>query len=152
MAVLTNEPLAPTSEDMTAAKESSRKLASLTGGTQGTVQIHIAAVGKSETVDLPKSALQMLVRILTEMSKGNAVTLTPIHAQLTTQQVADLLGVSRPFIVKELKEGHIPYAMVGTHRRIAYRDLLIYREKCRAGHDQAMDELAAHAQENDMGY
>jgi len=153
MTISTPEPILPSADEVHAAKESSRKLAPLSVGSKHTVQVHIAATGKhAQTVDLPTAAFQMLVRILTEMSQGNAVTLMPIHAQLTTQQAAELLGVSRPFIVKELKEGRIPYQKVGTHRRIAYRDLLAYKEQCRTHHDKAMDELVAQAQGLKIGY
>lgn len=154
MTTLLNEnAVLPSSEDVTVAKESSRKLAPLAVDAKETVQVHINAVGgHSETVDLPTSVFQMLVRILTEMGKGNAVTLMPIHAQLTTQQAAELLGVSRPFIIKELKDGRIPFHLVGTHRRIAYRDLMEYKAKCQSDHDKAMDELVAQAQDLKMGY
>jgi excisionase family DNA binding protein len=147
------DPVAPTTDDVETAKESSRKLAPFAGKKNPTIQVQIASAGKApETVDLPTSALTLLVKILTEMGKGNAVTLMPIHAQLTTQQAAELLGVSRPFIVKELKEKKLSYQMVGTHRRIQYIDLLAYKDKIRADHDAAMNELVEQAQEHGMGY
>jgi len=153
MSTMTTEPVLPSTRDTQIAKESSRKLAPLATEARATVQVHIGAAGKhGETVDLPTAAFQLLVRILTEMSQGNAVTLMPVHAQLTTQQAAELLGVSRPFIIKELKDGRIHYQMVGTHRRIAYSDLMAYKEKCRANHGQAMDELVQQAQSLKMGY
>jgi len=147
------DPIAPSTGDVQIAKESSRKLAPFAGKKNPTIQVQIASAGKAaETVDLPTSVLKLLVKILTEMSKGNAVTLMPIHAQLTTQQAAELLGVSRPFIVKELKAGKLQYQMVGTHRRIQYSDLLAYKNKIRADHDTAMNELVEQAQKHGMGY
>lgn len=154
MNTLAIEPVLPTSEDTQIAKESSRKLAPLAAKSLHTVQVRIAAanMGKGQTIRLPASAFLLLMRILTEMSQGNAVTLMPIHAQLTTQQAAELLGVSRPFLIKELEEKRIPFQMVGTHRRIAYRDLMAYKEMCRANHSRAMDELVQQAQDLKMGY
>ena len=154
MNTLAIEPVLPTSEDTQIAKESSRKLAPLAAKSLHTVQVRIAAAntGKDQTIRLPASAFLLLMRILTEMSQGNAVTLMPIHAQLTTQQAAELLGVSRPFLIKELEEKRIPFQMVGTHRRIAYRDLMAYKEMCRANHSRAMDELVQQAQDLKMGY
>ena len=77
--------------------------------------------GKDETVEIPASAAELLVRLLNQMAQGNAVTLIPIHAELTTQQAADILGVSRPFVVKEIEEKRLPARKVGTRRRVTYR-------------------------------
>jgi excisionase family DNA binding protein len=147
------DPIAPSESDVEVAKVSSRKLASVAGQKKAITQVQIVAGGHSrEVIDLPTSAMKLLLRILTEMGKGNAVTLMPIHAQLTTQQAAELLGVSRPFVVKELKSGKLNYQMAGTHRRIQYSDLMEYKAKMRQEHDSAMDELVKQAQELGMGY
>ncbi len=154
MNTLAIEPVLPTSEDTQIAKESSRRLAPLAAQSLHTMEVRIAAAGtgKGQTIRLPASVFSLLMKILAEMSQGNAVTLMPIHAQLTTQQAAELLGVSRPFLIKELEEKRIPFQMVGTHRRIAYRDLMDYKEMCRANHSRAMDELVQQAQDLKMGY
>ena len=92
--------------------------------------LRLQVAGKrGEAITLPASAVRLLVRMLSEMAAGNAVTLVPIHAELTTQQAADALGVSRPFLVKLLDEGKIPSRKVGTHRRVLFNDLLAYRQK-----------------------
>lgn len=99
------------------------------------------------TVDLPASVVRMLVRILDEMAAGNAMTLIPIHAELTTQEAADLLHISRPSLIQLLADGKIPFRRIGTHRRIRFDALMEYKKRSEADRRAALAALAAYDQE-----
>lgn len=101
---------------------------------------------------LPRMALALLRDLLTEMAQGNAVTVVPTHAELTTQEAANLLNVSRPHLIKLLEEKRIPFSKTGAHRRIRYKDLMAYKQQRDAESHKLLDELANQAQEHDMGY
>jgi excisionase family DNA binding protein len=101
---------------------------------------------------LPKAVTRLLSHLLLEMGQGNAVTVIPIHAELSTQQAADFLNVSRPYLVSLLKEGALPHHMVGTHRRVRFSDICTYKDKFEAQRSEAMRDLAVQAQELGLGY
>ena len=101
---------------------------------------------------IPDSALALLSSILTEMAKGNAVTLVPVEAELTTQQAADILHVSRPYLIDLLEKGEIPHRLVGTHRRVAFKDLMEYKAMKRKKRLAVLEELSALDQELKLGY
>lgn len=148
MAQLLNgtEVVTPTDDDLAIARESSRQLAAYLEHPDE-VRLEVKLGTRREELVLPPSALRMLVRILTEMGQGNAVTLTPLRAELTSQQAADLLNVSRPHLVKLLDEGEIPSRKVGSHRRVLLEDLLRYKRAFLAKRHAALDELQALSQE-----
>lgn len=107
---------------------------------------------RSDIVTLPREMLGFLTRLLAHIANGHAVTLIPVEAELTSQQAADLLGVSRPYLVKLLDEDVIPHHKVGRHRRVRANDLLVYKQRRDAEARKAADELTAQAQELGMGY
>jgi excisionase family DNA binding protein len=105
-----------------------------------------------EPIELPASAVTVLLDVLEAMASGQAITLIPEEAELTTVQVAELLHVSRPFLIKLLEEGQIPYHKVGTHRRIRVQDVLNYKQTIDQQREAVLDELVSDAQEHGMGY
>ena len=107
-----------------------------------------------EDLVLPRHAIELLRNILIEMAQGNAVNIMPVHAELTTQEAASILNVSRPHLVKLLEQGELSFCKVGTHRRIRLRDLMDYKRQRDEASEAAMQALAeqAQAQENDIGY
>lgn len=148
------ETVTPTPDDAILAQESSRRLARfISAKRKKPLQLRIQPEdAPEETVSIPEPAFRLLNEILTQMAKGNAVTLIPVHAELTTQQAADILNVSRPFLVEQLEKNLIPYRKVGTHRRILFKDLMDYKQTMDRNRRKALDDLAAQAQELDMGY
>jgi excisionase family DNA binding protein len=147
-----HEPVAPTETEALLARETSRLLASHVRTRQ---HLRIRIMDDEQTGDvlsLPASAVRLLLDILTEMAQGNAITLIPVHAELTTQQAADLLNVSRPHLVGLLEDGKIPHRKVGTHRRVLFQDLMAYKKHIDNAREKVLDQLAEEAQELDMGY
>jgi excisionase family DNA binding protein len=145
--------IAPTKADARLALESSRRLASHNLGRRSSIRIQVLDDGKEpEAVAVPTSALRLFLRLLTEMSEGNAVTLIPTHSELTTQQAADLLNVSRPYLVKLLEEQRIPCRTVGKYRRVRLDDLMAFKQQDDAARAKVIDRLTAEAQELGMGY
>ena len=144
----------PTADDVVLAQESCQQLARLLAGQSvASLQLNIHADdARIEAVPIPAAALRLLSDLLQHMAQGDTVTLFPAQTELTTQQAADLLHVSRPFLVQQLEQGQIPYHKVGTHRRILFRDLMDYKQSLDQNRLQALSDLVAQAQELDLGY
>jgi excisionase family DNA binding protein len=144
-----NEVVTPTKADAALAKQLGQKLAAHLGSE---LRLELKTGNSTEELELPPAALRLLLRALTELGRGNAVALTPLRSELTTQQAADLLNVSRPHLVKLLDEGAIPSRKVGTHRRVQLEDLLAYEREFQGRRQAALSELAALSQDLGLGY
>lgn len=96
--------------------------------------------------------LSFLIDVLAQVANGNAVTVAPVHADLTTQQAADLLNVSRPFLIKLLEDRRIPYRRVGNRRKVLLTDLLDYKRKDDEYRRSIADELTREAQDLGLDY
>src|SRR5437762_415912 len=117
-AVIEEKPTSlPSKEERALARQASRAIA-----TTQPSELRVR-LDDGQELTLPKSATRLIAHLLTEMAQGNAVTIIPIHANLTTQEAADYLSVSRPYLIGLLEAGKMPFQMVGTHRRIRFEDL-----------------------------
>ncbi len=148
------EGVPPTAADAQIALESSRRLSRvLAAEPKNAVRVRIEPENEpGEAISIPVTAFRLLNDILAEMAKGNAVTVIPIHAELTTQQAAEALNVSRPFLIDQLDKGALPYRKVGTHRRVMLKDLLDFKQTMDRNRLEALEELSALDQELGLGY
>lgn len=107
--------------------------------------------GEVEAV-LPREAFEILLDALALMANGRPARVIPVEAELTTQEAAELLNVSRPFLVGLLDDGKIPHRLVGSHRRVLAVDVLAYKAKEEARRRSILDELTAEAEKHGLGY
>jgi len=135
----------PGTRDAALAERASRTLAAL-ADQSGPVPARFGAAA-TEPVEIPTPAVRLLVEILDQMAHGHGVALTPLHAELTTRQAADLLQVSRTHLVQLLDAGRIPCRKVGAHRRVRAADVVTYRRETESRRRSALDELTARDQE-----
>lgn len=139
----------PTEVETEKALEAMRALAR-TSTKAGALPICVHENEDGENViELPPAVGQILLDLLMHIGRGEAVTFVPFGAELTTQQAADMLNVSRPFLVKLIEKGQLPHHKVGAHRRIRASDLLDYKQRREEERDAALTELARLGQEFD---
>ena len=141
----------PGPEETALAQASAQAFASRLVGYPDRVAIRFVEYGQ-EVIELPSAAARLLVDLLNKMAKGSAVSLIPTHAELTTQQAADLINMSRGFLVNLLERQEIPHRKVGTHRRVLFRDLKAYEDRTHRARSEALDDLAAESQALGLGY
>lgn len=143
----------PSAEEAALAKLCSQELAAIL---ETKAEIQRLSVqdqsGETHSVNMPVTALRMLVDVLTELGEGNTVKLVPIHAELTTQEAADLLNVSRPTLIKLLDDGEIPFHRSGNRRKVRFADLHHYQETLEKNRLHTLKELTALDQELGLGY
>lgn len=147
------EPVMPNENDMDLARISCQALARIAPKKNDAISVSFGVEGSSTSpIMVPASAFKMFTRILTQMAEGNGVSLVPIHAELTTQEAADLLNVSRPYLIRLLEDKKIPCRKVGSRRKVLFEDLMRYKNQIDSARKQILDELANEAQNLDLGY
>lgn len=149
--MLTYRQLPPSEREAIIARTSKQLLARYAREDQP-LTVQVMDADHDEPIELPAGAVTLLLDILGAMASGQGVTLIPEDAELTTVQAADILHVSRPFLIKLLEEGQIPYHRVGKHRRIRMEDVMNYKRTIDQQREAVLDQLVAEAQEQDMGY
>jgi excisionase family DNA binding protein len=108
--------------------------------------------GSDELVSIPLKALKLLTSILSNMAEGKSIALMPTDAEISTQQAAEILNVSRPHVIKLLEKGDIPYKKVGSHRRILLQDILEYEAIFKKKRRKQLNKIATEAQKLNLGY
>ena len=139
--------LVPTPEESKLARETFRKLTAHRSRAHKVDLLLSTGAGRSEHAAVPKRALDLLAEILRQTAEGNAVAVLPVHQELTTQEAADLMNVSRPFIIALIEKEELPAHRVGSHRRIPLAAVLALKSKTDADRDKALDFLVAQSQE-----
>ena len=139
-------PQVPTEDEVTQARDAGRQLARLLPDDAGSLRL-VTDDNRHEMIAIPPGALRLFVDVLTQLGQGRAVTLLPQRAELTTQEAADYLNVSRPYVVGLIEQNKLPARKVGTRRRIAFEDLVRFEGQDHAKRRTALDELARIDQE-----
>lgn len=153
MPILDPRTTLPVEKEVEAAVRGQRDLAAFLRTHIDTQRIQIFDErDEAHQIELPTTALRLLLDILAELAAGNAVQVVPVHAELTTQEAADLLNVSRPYLVKLLEDGELPFHKTGKHRRVRFADLMAYKAARQDESERLMGELARQAQALGMGY
>jgi excisionase family DNA binding protein len=140
-------PVLPLPEE---AEASQKALKALTSN-GGSPKIKVSnSTGIKRPVSLPASAARVLLEVLNQMSKGNAVMLLPVRKELSTHEAADILNVSRTFLIRLLEQKAIPYRMVGSHRRLSLKDVLAYRKMSERRQQKALDSLVKESEDLEL--
>ena len=147
--IANSPPALPTESEADLARKSSRLLAACIGNGP-TARLRV--INGNDEIVVPVYALKLLVDILAQMGEGRGVTVLPIKAELTTQQAANLLNVSRPYLISLLERGELNFRKIGKHRRILLEDLFAYQREMTKKQVAALEELAKQAQTLGMGY
>ena len=151
MTALAHRQPPPSVQEAALARSSGQSLARLIRKNRP-LKLKVTDADQEQPIELPPGAVLLLMDILEAMAAGRGVTLIPENAELTTVQAADVLNVSRPFLIKLLEEKALPCRKVGAHRRIRMEDVMAYKARNYADREAVLDQLVAEAQEHDMGY
>ena len=151
MTALAHRQPPPSVQEAALARSSGQSLARLIRKSRP-LTLKVTDADQEQPIELPPGAVLLLMDILEAMAAGRGITLIPENAELTTVQAADVLNVSRPFLIKLLEEKALPCRKVGAHRRIRMEDVMAYKARIDADREAVLDQLVAEAQEHDMGY
>ena len=138
--------LPPNESDADLARTASSKILPLVRE-QKPQAVHLTFVDGQVSIVLPIGSLEMINSILEAMAAGHGVMVFPQHAELTTMEAADILNVSRPYLIKLLEAGDIPYHKVGRHRRIRLEDVMQYKREIDLRREEILDQMVAEAEE-----
>lgn len=136
----------PTAQEQQTARDALQLLSLVSNGDDA-IQHFITDSRREEPIEIPAAAIAILSDVLEFMSRGHGLTLFPRLAEVTTFEAAEILNVSRPYVIKLLEAGEMPYRNVGRHRRIQLQDVLAYKKASDQRSHEAMDELVALSQE-----
>jgi excisionase family DNA binding protein len=142
---------APTAEEAALARASAQRLSRYRNLVKP-LSIRVLDADQEQPLELPAGAVALLMDILEAMAAGCGVSIIPESAELTTVRAAEVLNVSRPYLIKLLAEKAIPHRKVGKHRRILMEDVMTYKKRIDRAREAVLDQLAAEAQEDDLGY
>ncbi len=143
----------PSKEESMLASKALTSLSKLIEGRRVAPKVvPLASLSKLKEIGMPIGVFELILELLNQVAQGRSVTIIPSNKEFTTQEAADLLNVSRPFVIKLLEEGKIPFHKVGAHRRIKAQDLMTYRRKSEEESTEAFQELAEISQKLGLGY
>ncbi|MEZ9919675.1 helix-turn-helix domain-containing protein [Vibrio breoganii] len=143
----------PNAEEIALAKLASQELSAVIDASGEPQKICvIERSGQAHEIAIPSSAMRTMLEVLTHLGQGNSVSITPIHAELTTQEGADMLNMSHPAFIKLLDSNEIPSSRRGNRRKISYADIMEYKSRQQENRLATLAELSASDQELDMGY
>lgn len=151
MTMLAHRQLPPSAQEAAMARVSGQVLSPFVQQKRP-LTLRVRVAGQEKPFELPTGAVALLMDILEAMAAGRGMTLIPENAELTTVQAADMLNVSRPFLIKLLDENVLPHRKVGKHRRIRMEDVMAYKASIDRERETVLDQLAREAQEQGMAY
>ena len=151
MTTIAHRHLPPSAQDAAIARVSGQLLSRYVR-TKTPLKLRVTESDQVEPIELPAGAVALLMDVLEAMAAGRGITIIPQNAELTTAQAAEVLNVSRPFLIRLLEQEKIPHRKVGRHRRVLMEDVMNYKAAIDAQREAVLDRLAAEAQEQGMGY
>lgn len=141
-----------TTEEQKMASESVARLSQFARKRRSSKSKEIRITLQGEDITIPEKALTYLIEVLSNMSDGKSVDIVAEDTELSTQQAAGILNVSRPFIIKLLEQGRIPFKKVGKHRRILLQDVLHIKEQQNKVRESQLEKLVKDSQILGLGY